>query len=167
MKKALALILAVCMLFSCAVMVSAAEGTSPAVQDSQDSGSQDSGNPQDSGIVNGGGGGGGSSSSGSKLGLVSDKTNTGASKTLSTAAASKAASDAAAAAIADAQAAGQSSANASVTFNNVSSLTPEAIKAINDAVAAAEANSGVSVNLTINIDKVVNCLLYTSDAADD
>ena len=55
MKKALALILAVCMLFSCAVMVSAAEGTSPAVQDSQDSGSQDSGNPQDSGIVNGGG----------------------------------------------------------------------------------------------------------------
>ena len=44
MKKALALILAVCMLFSCAVMVSAAEGTSPAVQDSQDSGSQDSGN---------------------------------------------------------------------------------------------------------------------------
>lgn len=98
---------------------------------------------------------------GSKLGLVSDKTNTGASKTLSTAAASKAASDAAAAAIADAQAAGQSSANASVTFNNVSSLTPEAIKAINDAVAAAEANSGVSVNLTINIDKVVNGKVIT------
>lgn len=162
MKKALALILAVCMLFSCAVMVSAAEGTSPAVQDSQDSGSQDSGDPQDSGIViGGGGGGGGGSSSGSKLGIVSGNANTSASKTLSTAAASKAASDAAAAAIADAQAAGQSSANASVTFNNVSSLTPEAIKAINDAVAAAEANSGVSVNLTINIDKVVNGKVIT------
>ena len=81
MKKALALILAVCMLFSCAVMVSAAEGISPAVQDSQDSG-----NPQDSGIISGGNGGGGGSSSGSKLGIVSDKTNTGAAKTLSAAA---------------------------------------------------------------------------------
>lgn len=96
MKKALALILAVCMLFSCAVMVSAAEGISPAVQDSQDSGNQDSG------IISGGNGGGGGSSSGSKLGIVSDKTNTGAAKTLSAAAASKAASDAATKAIADA-----------------------------------------------------------------
>ena len=161
MKKALALILAVCMLFSCAVMVSAAEGISPAVQDSQDSGNQDSGNPQDSGIISGGNGGGGGSSSGSKLGIVSDKTNTGAAKTLSAVAASKAASDAATKAIADAQAAGQSSANASVTFNNVNSLSPAAIKAINDAVAAAEAKSGVDVNLTINIDKVVNGKVIT------
>lgn len=162
MKKAMALILAVCMLFSCAVMVSAAEGTSPAVQNSgtQDSGTQDSGT-HDSGIVIGGGNGGGGSSSGSKLGIVSDKTGAGTSKTVSATAASKAASDAAAKAIADAQAAGQNSANASVTFNNVNSLSTAAIKAINDAVAAAEAKSGVNVNLTINIDKVVGGKVVT------
>lgn len=167
MKKAMALILAVCMLFSCAVMVSAAEGTSPAVQNSgtQDSGTQDSGT-HDSGIVIGGGNGGGGSSSGSKLGIVSDKTGAGASKTVSATAASKAASDAAAKAIADAQAAGQNNANASVTFNNVNSLSTAAIKAINDAVAATEAKSGVNVNLTINIDKVVGGKVVTRIALD-
>jgi len=159
MKKALALILAVCMLFSCAVMVSAAEGGGPGGTDSNYDSNYDSG--YDSGIIGGGGGGGGGSSSGSKLGIIGDRTNTGAAKTLSAAAASKAASDAAAAAIAEAQAAGRNSTNASVTFNNVSSLTPEAIKAINDAVAAAEAKSGVKVNLTVNLDKVVNGRVVT------
>lgn len=182
MKKALSLVLAVCMMFSTAVMASAAS-TNPNARDS------DSGNIVDSGIHDdptfnpggstgggsggsgGGGGGGGSSSSGSKTSTSADRTfsniplgsklggstNIGGSTTtttgsVTTASATKATTSAVASAVSQAVATGSNKASAKVTFANASALTTDVMNAI--AKAAKSASKGLDVSVVVNADTV-------------
>lgn len=103
--------------------------------------------PSIGGGSSGGGGGGGGGS------VISGATK---SSTVTASAATKAATKAVEDAIEAAANAGAKSVNASVTFKDVKSMTPDIFKSINASVAKASKGSDIAVKTTVQIDTTVN-----------